>query len=229
MSKAQSVGIIMDGNRRYAKKNGVTTLEGHKAGYAKLKELLSWAEKAGVRYVTVYAFSTENWKRDPLEVSYLMDLFRFALQNEIQTFIDRKIRVQVIGDRSGLSSDLQKLIKVAEEKTGEFTNMTLVIAFSYGGRAEIVDVCTRIAEKYKNGEIKKIDEKIVSENLWTADIPDPDLIIRTSGEVRLSNFLPWQSVYSELAFTKTLWPDLTKGEFIDILNDFEVRNRRNGK
>jgi len=229
MSKAHSVGIIMDGNRRFAKKTGVTTLEGHKAGYSKLKELLSWAEKEGVRYVTVYAFSTENWKRDPAEVSCLMDLFRFALQNEIQTFVDRKIRVQVVGDRSHFSLDLQKMIVNAETKTSPFSDMTLVIAFSYGGRAEIVDTCARIAEKYKNGEIKKVDEKIFSEHMWTRGIPDPDLIIRTSGEVRLSNFLPWQSVYSELAFTDTLWPDLTKGEFIDILNDFEKRNRRNGK
>jgi undecaprenyl diphosphate synthase len=229
MSKAQSVGIIMDGNRRYAKKNGVTTLEGHKAGYTKLKELLAWAEEAGVRYVTVYAFSTENWKRDPLEVSYLMDLFRFALQNEIQTFIDRKTRVQVIGDRSQLSLDLQKMITDAEKKTAHFSGMTLAIAFSYGGRAEIADVCKRIAEKYKKGELDQIDEKLIADHMWTSQIPDPDLIIRTSGEVRLSNFLPWQSVYSELAFTKTFWPDLTKGEFIDILNDFEVRNRRNGK
>ncbi|TAK57377.1 di-trans,poly-cis-decaprenylcistransferase [Patescibacteria group bacterium] len=229
MSKAQSVGIIMDGNRRYAQKNGITTLEGHKAGYAKLKELLSWAEEAGVRYVTVYAFSTENWKRDPGEVAYLMDLFRFALQNEIQTFIDRKTRVQVIGDRSRLSTDLQKMIENAEKKTAHFSEMTLAIAFSYGGRAEIVDACSRVAEKYKNGEIEKIDETVLSEHMWTAQIPDPDLIIRTSGEVRLSNFLPWQSVYGELAFTKTLWPDLTKEEFIDILNDFEKRSRRKGK
>lgn len=229
MSKARSIGIIMDGNRRYAKKNGVTNLEGHKAGYTKLKELLFWAEEAGVRYVTVYAFSTENWKRDPLEVLYLMDLFRFALQNEIQTFIDRKTRILIVGDRSRLSPDLQELIKDAEEKTAQFSELTLAIAFSYGGRAEITDVCTRLAEKYKKGEIKEIDEKVISDHLWTAQIPDPELIIRTSGEVRLSNFLPWQSVYSELAFTKTLWPDLTKEEFIDILNDFEMRNRRNGQ
>ncbi len=219
----------MDGNRRFAKKTGVTTLEGHKAGYSKLKDVLSWAEEAGVRCVIAYAFSTENWKRDPGEASYIMELFRFALQNEIDTFIQRKVRVRVVGDRSRLSLDLQKMIRVAEERTTRFTSMTLVIAFSYGGRAEIVDTCIRLAEKYKKGEIKKIDEKIVSGHLWTGDIPDPDLIIRTSGEMRLSNFLPWQSVYSELAFTETLWPDLTKGEFIDILNNFEKRARRNGK
>ena len=229
MSKAYSIGIIMDGNRRFAKKAGVSTLEGHKAGYTKLKEVLSWAEEAGVTCVIAYAFSTENWKRAPQEVSYIMELFRFALQNEIDTFIQRKVRVRIIGDRSQLTPDIQKMIQVAEEKTAQFTHMTLAIAFSYGGRAEIVDTCVRLAEKYKKGEVGMIDEKTISEHLWTGDIPDPDLIIRTSGEIRLSNFLPWQSVYSELAFTETLWPDLTREEFVDILSTFERRTRRNGK
>ncbi|MEK9131631.1 MAG: polyprenyl diphosphate synthase [Patescibacteria group bacterium] len=222
----QSIGIIMDGNRRWAKERNLSTLDGHRAGYEKLKEVVRWASKAGVKYVTVFAFSTENWLRDKKEVSYLMDLFSWVLENEIAEIHKENIKMRYIGDLSRLSPKLQKLVASAEKKTGKNTGVTLVSAVSYGGRKEIVDAVNVLRAKKTKGDITEAD---FSKALYTHDIPDPDLIIRTSGEMRTSGFLPWQAVYSELFFVKTFWPAFSKAEFTDILKQFGARQRRLGR
>lgn len=220
-----SIGIIMDGNRRFAKEMGLPTLAGHKAGYDKLKEVLKWAHEAGVKYVIAYAFSTENWKRDKTEVDYLMELLRFALGSEVEEMKKEKICVQVIGETERLPKDIQEGIVSAREATkgGE---VTLALAISYGGRSEIIHAINKMVQEGKVGEVT---EENFKNFMWTSDIPDPDLIIRTSGEQRLSNFLSWQSAYSELFFTKTFWPAFTKEEFLGILEQFSNRERRIGK
>lgn len=218
------VGIIMDGNRRWAKEKGLPQLEGHRLGYEKLKEAVKWAREAGVKNVIVYAFSTENWNRSGDEVSYLMDLFRLMLKKDLKKFKQEKARLRIIGERRRFAPDIQKLMNVAEEETAENDEVTLGICLSYGGRSEILQAANRAIDAGK-----QIDEKTFSQYLWTSGMPDPDIIIRTSGEHRLSGFLPWQSVYSELFFTKTYWPAFSKKEFLDILEEFSNRNRRNGK
>lgn len=221
-----SIGIIMDGNRRWAKERNLPTLDGHRAGYEKLKEVVRWAKEAGVQYVTVYAFSTENWLRDKKEVSYLMDLFSWVLEHETNEIHKENIRVRYIGDLSRLSPQLQKLVADAEKKTAQNTGITLVSAVSYGGRKEILDAVNALIRKNTKAEITEAD---FSKALYTSDIPDPDLIIRTSGEMRTSGFLPWQAVYSELFFIKTFWPAVSKEEFLDILKQFGARQRRLGR
>ncbi len=222
----ECLGIIMDGNRRWAKKFGKPPLFGHKKGYEKLKEVVKWARDAGVKNLVVYAFSTENWNRSKEEVSGLMKLFGWVLKTEEQTLKKEGVRVKFVGELDRLSATTQRGIKKMEEATKDEKKVNLYVAVSYGGRAEIVSAVGKILSGDKNAEIS---EKKISENLWTAGMPDPDLIIRTSGEMRLSNFLPWQSVYSELYFTKTLWPALTKKEFEAIIRDYGQRERRKGK
>ncbi|MEN9614365.1 MAG: hypothetical protein RLZZ347_672 [Candidatus Parcubacteria bacterium] len=221
-----SIGIIMDGNRRWAKERNLPTLDGHRAGYEKLKEVVRWAGTAGVKYVTVYAFSTENWLRDKKEVSYLMDLFSWVLEHETDEIHKENIKVRYIGDLSRLSPKIQKLITEVEKKTANNTGVTLVSAVSYGGRKEILDAVNALIKKNSKTEITEAD---FSKALYTSDIPDPDLIIRTSGEMRTSGFLPWQAVYSELFFIKTFWPAFTREEFSEILAQFGARQRRLGK
>ncbi|MCI0542611.1 polyprenyl diphosphate synthase [bacterium] len=227
------IGIIMDGNRRWAKARNLPLLEGHSKGYTKLKEVLGWANEAGVEHMIVYAFSTENWRRAEEEVSYLMELFRNILASrEIEEMKERGMRVKFVGQKEMFSQDFRDGMKKMEEETrgGE---KTLWVALSYGGRAEILDAVKKIARKIikERGteEILEVTEEDFSRELWTAGMPDPDIIIRTGGEVRLSNFLPWQSVYSELFFTETLWPDFSKEEFSQILDEYAGRERRRGK
>ncbi len=215
----------MDGNRRYAREHNLPLLEGHRKGYEKLKELCRWAEEAGIASVIVYAFSTENWQRPKPEVTYLLKLFKFVLTHELGILLRDGVRVRCIGQREKFSPSLQKLIVEAEEKTKNNKRLTLVLALSYGGRAEILAA----TKKLINQKITNPTEADFSNALWTAGVPDPDLIIRTSGEQRLSGFLPWQTVYSELAFTPTLWPALTRDEFFQILEDYNGRERRKGK
>lgn len=222
-SVPKCIGIIMDGNRRWAKAKGLPTFEGHRRGYEKLKETMRWAKTAGVPYVIVYGFSTENWNRSKEEVSYLMGLIRLGLTGELEVFKKEGIRVRCIGDLSRFSRDLQKLMKKAEQETADLPGPTLVLALSYGGRAEILAAATAVA---RGG---KITEQLFSDCLWTRGIPDPDLIIRTSGEMRLSGFLSWQAVYSELFFTKTFWPDFGEEEFKSIIEEFSKRKRNFGK
>ncbi|MCR4330311.1 MAG: polyprenyl diphosphate synthase, partial [Patescibacteria group bacterium] len=200
------IGIIMDGNRRWARKRGLPVYEGHRAGYKKLKELLTWAREAGVKTVVAYAFSTENWNRSKLEVGFLLKLLRNVLVDEVEDIKKEKVRVRFIGDLSRFPKDIEEGIRKLEKETMVYKENTLVLAVSYGGRPEIVAAVKKIAQEKTKEEIGKMTEKEFSKYLWTKDIPDPDLIVRTGGEKRLSNFLPWQSVYSEFYFTPTLWP-----------------------
>lgn len=220
----ECIGIIVDGNRRWAHKNGVPTLEGHRAGYEKVKEVLRWAREAGIRYVIAYVFSSENWNRKPEEVSYLMKLITYACTTEIEHFKKENARIRIIGERARLPQDIQDAVKNAEEETKNCTGETLVLAISYGGRDELVEAARKLCGRAP----EEITKEIFAEQLWTRGIPDPDLIIRTSGEQRLSNFLLWQAAYSELFFTKTLWPDLTKEDFFQILQEYSERERRFG-
>lgn len=221
----QCVGVIMDGNRRWAKERGLPTLEGHRAGLEKLKEVSEWAFAAGVQTVVYYAFSTENWKRSPEEVAYLMGLFDTAIHTELETLRENNIRVRFIGDLSKLSSKLRGDALALQEASKGNTRGTIVVALSYGGRPEILAAVNTLLAS----GAKSVDEDAFRRAMWSADIPDPDLIIRTSGEQRLSNFLTWQSAYSELFFTETKWPDFSKEELERILADFASRERRHGK
>lgn len=222
------VGIIIDGNRRWAKKHGYPTHEGHNAGYRKLKESMEWAKDAGITTVIAYAFSTENWNRTEQEVSLLMKLLRRVVETEGAWAIKNGIRVRCIGDRERLPGDIQKGIKDIEYKTREENVITLVFAISYGGRDEITRAVRNAAALPKE-TLMHIKEDQFAQFLDTKDIPDPDLIVRTGGEIRLSNFLPWQSVYSELFFTDVYWPDFSKDDFTAILDEYAKRDRRKGK
>lgn len=218
------IGIIMDGNRRWAKTKGLATLDGHRRGYEKLKEVTRWVNKAGIKHLIVYALSTENWNRTKDEVSYLLDLIRLVFTEEFESIKKEGGRIICIGERERFSADIQELMNRAERETSVAQGVTLALALSYGGRAEIVRAANEAVSKGV-----RVDEKSFGNLLWTKNIPDPDLIIRTGGETRLSGFLPWQAVYSELFFTKTFWPDFSEKEFISILKEFATRNRRNGK
>jgi len=216
-----AIGIIMDGNRRYAKALGLSSLEGHQRGYEKLKELAGWTQEAGVRELTVYAFSTENWNRSEEEVSYLLKLLEHAISTGLEDIEQNGWHIRFIGQRERFSPGFRQKMRSVEERTRGNDGGTLVIALSYGGRAEILDALKRI-----DGEVT---EESLRSAMWSRDLLDPDLIIRTGGEMRLSNFLMWQSAYSELFFTKTLWPDFSKEEFVSILREYESRERRMGK
>ena len=224
----ECVGIIMDGNRRWARKRGLPVYEGPRAGYKKLKELLTWTKEAGVKTVVAYAFSTENWNRSKLEVGFLIKLLRSVLVDEVEDIKKERVHVRFIGDLDKFPKDIQEGIRTLEEETRPYKENTLVLAISYGGRAEIVSAVKKIAQEKTKEEIGKMTEKEFSKYLWTKDIPDPDLIVRTGGEKRLSNFLPWQSVYSEFYFTPTLWPAFPRREFHKILAEFATRERRKG-
>jgi undecaprenyl diphosphate synthase len=229
------LGFIMDGNRRWAKDQGLPTYEGHKKGGDVLNDYIQYIRDAGVPHAVFYAFSTENWNRSEAEVSYLMDLFREWLQtietrlndqNDTEAQNAKKVRVRIVGRRNDFASDIVEQMNRLEEKSQEFpeAETTIWLALSYGGRTEIVEaVNTAIA----NGE--PVDETSFASLLWTADMPDPDMIIRTSGEHRLSNFMTWRSVYSEFYFIEKHWPALTEDDFKDILHEYGRRNRRNGK
>jgi len=218
------VGIIMDGNRRWAKEQGLPTLEGHRAGYQKLKDFLKWNDELGVKCVMVYAFSSENWKRDPSEVSYLMDLFREALRS-VEELNDRG-SFRVLGDTSRLPEDVQEMVKEVEARTAGKEGLTLALAISYGGRDEILRAVKSMVKEKISGE--EVTEESFAAHLSTHGLPDPDMIIRTSGEQRLSGFLPWQSVYSEFFFPKTHWPALSKEEFLNMIETYGKRHRRFG-
>ncbi|MDP3957838.1 MAG: polyprenyl diphosphate synthase [bacterium] len=223
-SVPEALGIIMDGNRRYARARNLPLMRGHEAGYEKLKEFLRWAKEAGVRTVYAYAFSTENWNRAKKEVGYLVRLLERAIIDEEDELKKEKISVRFIGELDRFSPKLQEAMKKIERETRGHPH-TLVLAVSYGGRAELLTALKKLAKEGK----ETITEENFSKYLYTAGLPDPDLIIRTSGEVRTSNFLPWQSAYSEWYFTKTLWPAFEKKEFDHILADYAARERRNGK
>ena len=222
------IAIIMDGNRRWAKEQGISLAEGHKKGYEKMRNVGKWAKEQGIEFIIFYCFSTENWNRIPKEVIYLMELFRSAFSSGLEPLIRNKIRVKIIGNISNFSTDIQKMMAKAEKETAHFET-TAVLAMSYGGREEILNAVKKLSMDKKKEEIKDMNEEDFGKFLYTKDIPDPDIIIRTSGEMRLSGFLPWQGVYSELFFLKTYWPALTKEEFLGVLREFNTRHRRLGK
>lgn len=218
------IGIIMDGNRRWARQHKLPIFSGHNAGYKKLKEIVLWAkEEEEVKNLVVYAFSTENWNRNKKEISTLTKLFEKALEQG-SDFKKNDIKITFIGQRERFGEDFKKSIEKLESATSKCKSVHLIVALSYGGRVEIISAVNELLYK-KSGSIS---EKEFSENLWTANIPDPDIIIRTGGEKRLSNFLSWQSVYSELFFVDTYWPAFTKKEFKNILTEYMKRKKRKG-
>lgn len=220
------IGIIMDGNRRWAKEHSLPVYEGHNEGYKRLQDVVGWARDAGVPHVVAYAFSTENWQRTEEEVGFLMKLFRSILENETKNMIEERVRVRFVGDRARFSADMQNMMQKMEEGTAtENYAVTLHLLMSYGGRAEILAAANSLLEE----EATVADEGAFAKNLWSYPMPDPDLVIRTGGEKRLSGFLPWQTVYSELFFIDAYWPAFTKEEFDSILAEFSQRERRRGK
>ena len=226
----RSIAIIMDGNRRWAKAQGKPASFGHKEGAKTLEKIVRYANKIGLEYITVYAFSTENWKRTEEEVKTLMLLLQNYLDDYSKRADSENIRVKILGDITELSKGMQKSIKECMERTKNNTGVTFNIALNYGGRDEIVRATKKIAEKVKNGEIniEDINEELISNNLYTAGEPDPDLLIRTSGELRLSGFLPWQSVYSELLFINKNWPDFSEEDLDNSIIEYQKRTRKFG-
>ena len=222
-NKPKHIGIIMDGNRRWARKRGWPTLKGHQAGYEKMRQVGDWCLNKGIKILTVYAFSTENWNRSKREISYLMKLLKRAMTVEVKEMHQKNIQVRVIGRTTELSKDLQKSIKAAVKMTKNNTKGIFNFAINYGGKPEIVDSVKKILRKKL-----PINEKNISANLYTGDLPEPEIIIRTSGEYRLSNFLTWQSSYSELFFVKKHWPDFKEKDLDSILKEYKSRNRRFG-
>ena len=223
------IAIIMDGNGRWAKKRGLERFEGHKAGIKSVRETVETAARLGIKYLTLYAFSVENWKRPKKEISQLMGLLKKYIKEELPTLQKNNIRLRTIGRISQLDLSVRKLINHAEAKTSKNSVLNLNIALNYGGRVEIVDAFRKILNSF-NGNIKpeEIDENLISKNMYLPDTPDPDLLIRTSGEMRISNFLIWEIAYTELYFTKVLWPDFNKRELFLAIKDFQNRERRFG-
>lgn len=224
------VAIIMDGNGRWAKQRGLPRTAGHRQGAEAVRKVLRAAADLGVSYLTLYSFSSENWTRPEGEVRDLMGLLKLYLRSEISELNANGVRMKIIGDRARLSDDINQLIDHAERTTENNTRITLILALSYGGRQEIANAVRQIAGKVASGEIaaEAIDEAMIGDNLQTDDIPDPDLVIRTSGEQRLSNFLLWQSAYAELVFTDRLWPDFGHDDLADALAEYGRRERRFG-
>ena len=224
------IAIIMDGNRRWAKDRGLETKDGHKAGAKALEAISEFCNKIGIKYLTVYAFSTENWKRSKEEVGALMAILKMHLDSFFKEKNKQNIKIKVAGDITGLTKSLQKSVNNAVEATKNNTGLTLNIAFNYGGRPEIVRAVKEIAEKVKNNEIEieDINEDLISNNLYTAGQPDPDLLIRTSKELRTSNFLPWQLVYTEFYFPDKHWPEFGEEDLLEAIRVYQKRNRRFG-
>lgn len=226
----EHIAIIMDGNRRWARSKGLEVKEGHKKGAETLEKIAKYCNEIGIKYLTVYAFSTENWKRSKEEVGTLMLLLKNYLTEFSKRANTDNIRLKVLGDISALEKGLQNSIEKAIERTKENTGLTVNIAFNYGGRDEITRAVKQIALKIKNNEIDidDINEELISNNLYTKGEPDPDLLIRTSGEIRTSNFLPWQLVYSEFCFVEKNWPDFNEEDLLETIKIYQNRNRKFG-
>jgi len=224
------IAIIMDGNGRWAKARGLPRIAGHRQGAEAVRRTVRAAGELGIPYLTLFGFSSENWKRPLSEIDDLMGLLRHYLRGEIAELHKNAVRLRVIGDLGRLAPDIVTLIDNAEALTRENTRINLTIALSYGGRAEILAAVRSLAAQCAEGGLlpEAIDEAVISRHLFTADIPDPDLLIRTSGEQRISNFLLWQCAYSELVFTKTLWPDFGQADLEQAIADFGGRERRYG-
>ena len=224
------VAVILDGNGRWAKQRKMPRTYGHKVGSQVVEDMLNIVDDLGVKYFTVYAFSTENWKRTTEEVTALMNLFQSYLDDYSKRADSENIKVKIIGNRQGLSEKMQKSIEKCMERTKDNTGIVFNIALNYGGRDEILGAVKNIAKKIQNNEVKieDITEQMISDNLYTANQPDPDLLIRTSGELRLSNFLPWQLAYTEFLFVDKNWPDFNEKDLDDAIEVYKSRNRKFG-
>jgi tritrans,polycis-undecaprenyl-diphosphate synthase [geranylgeranyl-diphosphate specific] len=229
----QHIAIILDGNRRFAESKGFDKLEGHIFGAEKLEEVLGWCQELGIKHVTVYAFSTENFNRSEKEVEALMDIFakKFKEVASNERVHKYKIRVRAIGNIESLPEKVRLAIEEAQAVTREYDGYTLNLAIGYGGRAELAEAVRHICERIEHGELRpsEVDEKVISSHLYTADLPDPDLVIRTSGEERLSGFLLWQSAYSELYFCEADWPAFSRIDFLRAIRTYQGRDRRFGR
>lgn len=226
----QHVAIIMDGNGRWAQQRGLHRIHGHKKGVERAEEITEVSAEIGIKYLTLFAFSTENWKRPKGEVEFLMHLLKEFLVNKREKFIKNNVRFTVMGQILQLPKEVVKEIEQTIEATKNCTGLTLNLALNYGGRAEIVDAVKKIVKRVLENSInpEDIDEELFSKFLYHPSMPEPDLLIRTSGEMRISNFMLWQLAYTELYFTKTLWPDFTKEEFLKAIEDYKNRERRFG-
>jgi len=224
MNIPNHIGIILDGNRRWAKEKGLPFFEGHKNGLETAKKIINRCQEKGIKTLTLFVFSTENWKRSQEEVNFLMNLLQRVFVNDFKEYIDKGIRIRVIGQKERLSPNIQKKITEIEELSKNNNKMVLNLALSYGGRAEIIEAVKNIIRKKINPE--EINEEIIKENLWTSDV---DLVIRTGKEQRISNFLIWQTAYSELYFCPKYWPDFTEKDLDEALINYSNRQRRFGK
>ncbi|MFN3505003.1 MAG: isoprenyl transferase [Caldimicrobium sp.] len=227
----QHIAIIMDGNGRWAKKQGLPRIYGHKKGAEVAKKIIIKTRELNIPYLSLFSFSKENWQRPPSEVSAILALLAEYLEVELPTMLENEIRLKVIGDREDFPEELQKKILEVEEKTSSFQKLTLVLALSYSGRAEIIKAVKKVAEKIKNKELNPgdINEHLFRQFFYFPELPDPDLLIRTSGELRISNFFLFQSAYTEFYFTDLLWPDFTEEEFLKAIEAYQKRERRFGK
>jgi undecaprenyl diphosphate synthase len=226
LSIPQHVGFIVDGNRRWAKSRSLPAYEGHLAGYKVLKDVALATLAAGVPYASAYVFSTENWKRSESEVSKLMALIVRAFKADLHIFIDNNVRLKVIGSRERLSDKVNKVLDEAEAKTAHLTGGTFVICLNYGGQAEIADACKKIVQTGVGAD--EITPELIAQHLYAPEIPPIDIVVRTSGEQRLSNFMLWRAAYSEFMFLDKLWPDMTKDDVTGILEEYSRRSRRFG-
>jgi len=224
------VAVIMDGNGRWAKKRQLNRVRGHEAGAKAVREVVEMSRELGIRWLTLYAFSEENWSRSSSEISALMRLLRRFIEDELPEMMRRGIRLQTIGRTEKLPEKTLKVLYEAMAQTKLNRDMVLTLALSYGGRQEIADAVLKIAEKVEKGELSstQISSELITNHLYTAGMPDPDLLIRTSGECRISNFLLWQIAYTEIYITKTLWPDFRKEDYVSALVEFQRRERRFG-
>ena len=224
------VAIIMDGNGRWARKHGKKRIFGHKKGVETVRKIVEVSAEAGVKYLTIYAFSTENWRRSKNEVNYLLKLILDSLLKEIDELIKNNVVIRFIGTEEKLPGNYNKKVYETCKLSWQNTGLNLNVAMNYGGRREILEAVKKISQKVKDGKISvdDINEEMIANHLYTAGMPDPDLVIRTSGELRLSNYLIWQTAYSEFWFTDILWPDFTKADFITALLDYQSRERRFG-
>jgi len=223
----QHIAIIMDGNGRWAQKLGFNRIRGHRAGVETIREIVTFASQIGIRYLTLYAFSVENWGRPKQEVNMLMRLLEEYLEKELQTFKDNNIKFNTIGFIEDLPQNIQRLILINKEQTDKNTGLLLTLALNYSGRSEITDAVKRIVKDKINPE--DINETTISNYLFTSKIPDPDLLIRTSGEMRISNYLLWQISYTELWVTPVLWPEFRKKDLLEAIKEYQKRERRFGK
>jgi len=224
------IAIIMDGNGRWAKRRGLPRHFGHKAGIDTIKNVVKWADEIGVKILTLYAFSTENWSRPRAEVDFLMRLPVDYLEAELEKLLENNIKLQVLGETGGLPSHTREAVCEATRKTAGNTGLILNLAFNYGSRAEILRAVKELSREVRKGRLspEDVDEKAFQKHLYTGELPDPDLLIRPSGELRISNFLLWQLAYTEFWFSNTMWPDFSRREFLQAVKDYQERDRRFG-